>query len=282
MTWASVATRAGLVLGIALLAGCGTTTTTTTTTRPLGQPAPSTVGDNTKDRVTQSDESDASKRARVRLELAVAYFGRGQMAVALDEVKLSIAADPRVAAAFNLRGLIYANLGDDALAEESFHRALQIDPQDVDSLQNFGWYLCQKQRYPEADATFGRALALPQYRDSPRTLLARGVCMARAGQWVEAEATLSRAFELDPGNPSIAVNLAEVLYRRNELERARFYIRRVNMRTDLVSAQTLWLATRIEKKIGNASGTQELGAELRSRFPESPEARAFLGGRFDE
>jgi len=31
-----------------------------------------------KDLVTASDESDASKRARVRMELAAAYFGQGQ------------------------------------------------------------------------------------------------------------------------------------------------------------------------------------------------------------
>ena len=69
---------------------------------------------------------------------------------------------------------------------------------------------------------------MPQYRDAPRTLLAQGVCQARAGQLAEAEATLTRAYELDPANPVTAINLAEVLYRRGEYERARFYMRRVN------------------------------------------------------
>jgi type IV pilus assembly protein PilF len=77
-----------------------------------------TIGDS-KDRITASDESDASKRATVRMELAAAYFGRGQMTTALDQVKLAIQADPTSSEAYNLRGLIYANLGDDKLAEES-------------------------------------------------------------------------------------------------------------------------------------------------------------------
>ena len=123
---------------------------------------------------------------------------------------------------------------------------------------------------------------MPQYRDVARTLLAQGVCQARAGQLAESEATLSRAYELDPANPSTAINLSEVLYRRGEYERARFYIRRVNSQADVANAQTLWLAARIENKLGNAQGTADFGAQLRSRFPESREAAAFEPGQFDE
>lgn len=236
----------------------------------------------TKDRVTASDESDASKRAAVRMELAAAYFGRGQMTVALDQVKLAIAADPTVSEAFNLRGLIYAELGDDRLAEDSFRRALQLNPRDGDSMQNFGYYLCQKKRYPEGLALFDQALALPRYQQPARTWLTKGVCQAFAGQLAESEASLLRAYEIDPTNPSTLVNLSEVLYRGGEFERARFYIRRVNAVVAVVSAQTLWLAARIENRLGNRPGAQEFGDQLRQRFPESREYVAFAKGNFDE
>ena len=54
-----------------------------------------------------------------------------------------------------------------------------------------------------------------------------------------------------------------------EFERARFYIRRVNTRPELVTAESLWLAARIEHRLGNAPGVQELGRQLRSRFPQA-------------
>lgn len=235
-----------------------------------------------RDRTTASDETEASKRGRVRLDLASAYFGRGQTIVALDEVKLSIAADPTVSAAFNLRGLIYASLGDEKLAEESFRRALQLNSRDADSMQNFAWYLCQQKRYLEANSLFEQALAVPQYRDALRTQLAQGVCLARAGQWAQAERVLQLAHELDPNNPSATMNLAEVLYRRAEYERARGYIRRVNNVPEVVNAQTLWLAARIEKRIGNAQGVLEAGEQLRNRFPLSSEAKAFERSQFDD
>ena len=93
---------------------------------------------------------------------------------------------------------------------------------------------------------------------------------------------LVKAFQLDPTNPSTAVNLSEVLYRRGEYERARFYIRRVNAVPGLTGAQTLWLAARIEQRLGNQSGVQELGDQLRKRFPESREAASYERRAFNE
>ena len=239
-------------------------------------------GDESRDRVTASDESADSKRARVRLELAGAYFGRGQLEVALDQVKLAIQADPTSSEAFNLRGLIYASLGDDRLAEESFRRALQLNSRDADAMQNFGWYLCQRKRYDEAQAQFEQALAVPQYRDSARTLLTQGVCQVQAGKLEAAERSLMRAYEVDPGNLSIAFNLADLLYRRKEYERARFYVRRVNAIAEVSSAQSLWLAARIEHRLGQVNARQDFGIQLRRRFPSSREAAAFDRGAFDE
>ncbi len=265
-----------------LLAGCVSRPDSRYPEAPVDKVSRVGYSTQTKDRPTASDETDASRRASVRLELAGAYFSRGQMTTALDEVKKSIAANPNVAAAFNLRALIYGNLGDHQLAEESFRRAMQLDPADADVMQNFGWYLCQRDRFAEADALFIRALAVPQYQYSPRTLLTQGVCQARSGKIEDAERTLARAYALEPGNPAVAVNLSEVLYRKGDVERARFYIRRVNAVPSFVSAQTLWLAARIENKIGNTQGAADFGEQLRNRFPQSLEATALAEGRFDE
>ncbi len=243
---------------------------------------PSGLRPDTPDIRTESDQTNADRRARTRLELASAYFARGQLSTALDEVKLSLAAQPDQPDALNLRGLIYAAMGEKRFAEDSFRRAMAVAPRDADTMHNFGWFLCQDARYAEADALFAQAVEQPRYRGVTRTLLARGVCQARAGRWVEAEGTLSRSYELDPSNPATAYNLSDVLYRRGEFERARFYMRRVNAHADQSNAQTLWLAARIEHRLGNVIGARQLGTQLRDRFPQSPEALLFEKGRFDE
>ena len=247
---------------------------------PPGTPEP--LGEVPKDRATASDETSTTRRSRVRMELATAYFTRGQLSTALDEVKQVLTIDPNMGEAYNLRGLIYARMNDNDLAEDSFRRAIAINPRDGDALHNYGWHLCQRGRYAEAAGQFGQALAAPQYIGSLRTMLAQGVCEARSGNLAQAENTLKRTYDLDPSNPVVAVNLAEVLLRRGDHERARFYIRRVNQTDDTSNAQTLWLAARIERKLGNEQGANEFGLRLRNRFPKSREALAFDRGGFDE
>jgi type IV pilus assembly protein PilF len=231
---------------------------------------------------TASDPTDVEKRASVRLELAGGYFGRGQFSTALDEIKLALAAKPDMGAAYNMRGLVYAAMGEDRLAEESFERAMTLNPRDADAMHNRAWFKCQRGQYDDADRLFEQAIATPQYRDLARSLMAQGICDARAGRMVPAEQKLLRAYEVDPTNPTTAYNLADVLYRRSELERARFYVRRINDRDELSNAQTLWLAARIENKAGNRNAVEIFGRQLRARFPQSPEAQAYEGGRFND
>lgn len=239
-------------------------------------------GEPTADLKTESDKTDVDRRAAIRLELASAYFERGQFSTALDEVKLSLGARPDQPAAHSLRGLIYAAMAEPRLAEESFRRALQLAPRDGDTMQKFGWFLCQQRRFDEADAMFVQALAQPQYRDTTRTLLAQGVCLARNSKWVPAEAALMRAYELDPSNPVTAFNLSDLLLRKGDLERARFHLQRLNSRPEFVNAQTLWLAARVEHRLGNAVALRSLGQQLRERFPQSPETLRLERGQFDE
>ena len=258
-----------------LLSGCETTTTISRT--PGGAPAADPRG-----AAPASGEADNVRRARVRMELANAYFSRGQMEVALEEVKRAIEADPTQSAPYSLRGLIYSSLGDERLAEEAFRRALQLDGRDAGAMHNFGWFLCQRKRYDESFAMFDQALAVPLYRDAARTLLAKGVCLALDKQYAEAERTLDRSLRFEPNNPSTLVNLAEVQHRLGQNERARLTLRRLAPLPQGETAQTLWLSVRVERALGNQIAVAEYGNRLRSKYPTAPETEAFVQGRFGD
>jgi len=129
---------------------------------------------------------------------------------------------------------------------------------------------------------FDKAIAQPQTVSVTKAMLAKGVCQLNAGLLPEAEKTLARSYELDPSNPATAFNLALVQYRRGELDRARFYIKRVNSNPSQVTAASLWLAIRIERRMGDMSAVDQLAEQLRGRFVGTPEANAFEMGRFDE
>lgn len=234
------------------------------------------------DITTASDEGDVRRRARLRMELASTYYAQGQYNTALDELKQAVAIDPTLPDAYEMRALIYDAMGETERAESNYKQALSLDERNGSVLHNYGWYLCRKRQYAEADALFERAAALPQTVATSKTLLVRGVCQINAGLFPEAEKTLAHSYELDPSNPATAYNLASVLYRRGELERARFYIRRVNNVPNQVTAESLWLAIRIEHRLGNINGRDELAAQLRSKFPTAREANALELGKFDD
>jgi type IV pilus assembly protein PilF len=150
-----------------------------------------------RDIVTSSDEPEARRRARIRMELAVGYFEQGQTNVALDEVKQVLAMDPTFPEAYNLRGLVYMRLNEMRLAEDSFRRAVALDPRDANTQHNLGWLLCQQNRYDESLAAFKQVLSNPLYTGQAKTWMAQGLCQARAGRKADAEASLAHAYELD-------------------------------------------------------------------------------------
>lgn len=233
------------------------------------------------DLLTESDEPDARKRARLRLELAAGYFEQGQTEVALDEIKQSLAADPRYGPAYVLRGLVYMRMSDNRQAEDSFQRALQINPRDADALHNYGWFACQQGRHTEAVELFGRALSNPTYGGQAKTYMTQGICQLRMGQLAQAESSFARTYELDPSNPVAGYNLAALLFRRGENVKAQFYIRRLN-NSELSNAETLWLGIRLERQLGNHEVVQQLAQQLGRRYPQSREWDLYQRGAFHE
>jgi type IV pilus assembly protein PilF len=215
------------------------------------------------------------------LELASSYFEQGKTDIALDEIKHTLAIDPSFADAYNLRALVYMRLNDTRQAEEDFRRALGTNPNNSDFLHNYGWLLCQQQRYAEADAQFVRALANPAYGSRAKTVMAQGLCKARAGQRSEAEALLLKAYELDPGSPVTGYNLALLLYQRGDYTRAQFYIRRLN-NGEFANAESLWLGIRVERRLKDETAFAQLVEQLRKRYPQSRELAALERGAFDD
>lgn len=233
------------------------------------------------DIITESDEPEARRRARLRMELAVGYFGEGKTSVALDELKQVIAIDPTLPEAYNLRGLIYMRLNDQRQAEDSFRHAVALNPKDPDTQHNYGWFLCQAGRYDEAQRSFDVAMANPLYAGRAKTLMAQGVCQARAGHTGEAERSLSRSFELDAGNPVTTYNLARVLYTRGDYTRAQFYIRRLN-NSEMANSESLWLGIKVERRLHDDLAQRQLGEQLKKRFAQSREAADYERGAFDD
>jgi type IV pilus assembly protein PilF len=223
---------------------------------------------------------DARHRARVHTELAAAYYERGNLGVALEELRIAAAADPRYATAQGLFGVVYMELREPKLAEESFKRALDLAPNDADINHNYGWFLCQTKRETDSIKYFLQAVRDPLYPMPWRSYTAAGVCTLRVNNLKDAEEFFQRALRLEPDEPAALLNLGQIRYKQGNMDDARKLVARHN-RLGATSAESLWLALRIERRLGERVAEQNLANQLRRRYPGSPEFQALQRGQFD-
>ena len=226
------------------------------------------------------DVGDPRARAKSHTELAAAYYQRANLAVALEEARIATTADPSYAPAHSLLGLVYMDLREESLAAQSFERALNLAPTDGDINHNYGVFLCQTKREPDSIKYFMQAVKNPLYATPSRSWSAAGVCTLRTDRPKEAEQYFERALRLQPDEPAALLNLGQIRYKQGRMDDARRLVAQYN-KLDQPSAESLWLALRIERKSGQKVAEQSFANQLRRRFPGSPEYQALQRGKFD-
>lgn len=262
-------TAAALVAAVIVLSGCAAPSP-----KPFPQMAPKPESTPLN---TSGEEASTRTRARVHTELAAGYYELRNMPIALEEVKHAIKSEPNYGPAYNVAGLIYAELREDRLAQENFERALRIDPLDSDANNNYGRFLCDRKRANDAMKYFVAALSNPLYQARENSYVNAGMCARRSGDMKSAEDYFLRALKVRPTQPQALYHLADIAYARGNDERAKQYIIRLEQLTN-PTAEMLWLALRIERRLGDRNAVASYGQQLRSRFPDSREARALLAG----
>jgi len=239
----------------------------------------------TRELKTLSDQTAAEKRAQIRLQLAVGYYQERKYDIALDEVKQAIAANPDYADAYGVRALIYTAMGENALADENYRHALRLAPRNPDLSNNYGLFLCDAGGKPlDAMTYFESALKNPNYASPVKAMVNAGNCSLKMKNVDAAERYLLDALRYDPDMPATSAGLARVYFERRDYTRAGFFINRLTetAKLDMLSADVLWLAIRVKHILGDRTMEASLAAQLRKRFPGSPEYAAFERGAFSE
>lgn len=220
----------------------------------------------------------ALNSAKIHTELAASYFERGQYSIALQELDVAMQADDSYAPAYNVRGLVRMRLREDGRADKDFRRALQLDPSNASALNNYGWFLCQRGKPKESIAKFLDALQDPLYNTPDVAYANAGVCATKAGDLVAAGSYFERALILHPGMPEAEAGLADMYYTQGDYARAKVHLMQFMQVYDALTAEHLWLALRIERKMNDRNAAASYAMQLRNRFPGSPEVQLLEAG----
>jgi type IV pilus assembly protein PilF len=242
-------------------------------------PSSATQANSVETGTVTGEVGDPRNRARIHTELGSAYFERGSMGVALEELHIAIAADPNYAVAYSVLGLVHMELRENAVAQQQFEHALRLSPNDPDINNNYGWFLCHTGREKQSIAYFIAALKNPLYNTPARSYVNAGLCSLKDNE-KDATDYFERALRSAPDNLQALLNLASIQYKRGQLETARGYITRFNKLAE-PTAESLWLALRIERKLGDRPAENTLATQLRRRFAGSEEYRDLVQGKFE-
>lgn len=216
--------------------------------------------------------------AQIHTELAASYFERGQYAIALQELGIALQADNSYAPAYNVRGLVRMTLREDKQAEADFLHSLKLEPANAGTHNNYGWFLCQRGRPKDSIKQFMAALEDPLYNTPDLAYANAGICAHRAGDSAAAATYLQRALILHPDMPEALSGQAAVAYDNGDYAAAKSWLLRFLKSGRDLDAEQLWLAVRIERKLGNRNAAASFALQLRKRFPDSREAQLLQSG----
>jgi len=236
-------------------------------------PMPSSTG--TADSGTRQE----NYRAKVHTELAAQYFALGNYAVSLQELRIALEADSAYAPAYNMLGLVHAALGEDRQAEEHYRKSISLSSNYSEAHNNYGHFLCQRNRYDESLRQFADALQNPLYASPEKALANAGYCALLKGDQSVAENHLRRALARVPNQRLALVGMAELHLQQNNPFGARANLDRLKALGEL-DLTGIWLALRVERSLGNKQAEAAHAAVLRERYPESKETRWLLNNQY--
>ena len=228
----------------------------------------------------QPATSEQQQRAKVHTELGSLYMLDGRSAIALEEARIALSVDPNYAPAYNLLGLTHMALNETRLADDNFQKALSLAPGDPEINNNYGWFLCQSGREQGSIAYFMAAARNPLYATPTKPFTNAGICSMRLKNDKAAEDYLMTALRLSPTNTQALFWLADIAYRQGRHSEARQWTTDIERMME-PTAEVIWLALRIERKLGNREAEARYASQLRRRFPGSPEQRLLIQGQYD-
>ncbi|MDT8310699.1 MAG: type IV pilus biogenesis/stability protein PilW [Methylophaga sp.] len=218
----------------------------------------------------RNSSSGGNEAAEINMRLGLNYMQRGDYAFALEKLEKALQQDPNLPSAHNTIAILYQRLGEDEKAGYHFEKAVDLAPEYSEAQNNYGAFLCQQQRFDEAEKRFLLAVENPLYQSAAQAYENAGLCAMQAQQVKTAENYFRRALQIEPTLRKSLLQMAEISYQQQNYLQARGYIQRFHDAATW-TARALLLGIKTENKLGDEDAIASYILILRSRFPDSDE-----------
>lgn len=209
--------------------------------------------------------------ASIYAQMGYGFLKRGQPQIALDKLKRGLALDPNNPNIHAVLGELYAGLKEYKLAVQHYNKALQLAPQNPEIRNAWGSFLCQQQKYAQAEVEFLAALSNPLYTKPWETQANAGICAIRANNPAKGEQYLRMALASNPKFPLALITLAKLQLSKNNYSEANTYLIRYEQVAG-TSPQSLLLRCKAALGMGDRVTALRFRKALIDFFPNTPEA----------
>jgi len=217
----------------------------------------------------QAKEKENTKsRARAHTDLGAVYFQQKQLEVALEEFTIATQIDASYAAAYNGLGLVNAALGRDDVADTHYKKAIQLEPNNSESRNNYGSFLCSRNRIDESIPQFLAAVKKPLYATPVIAYTNAGICVRKRGDNAAAESYFRQALQADGHFSEALYQMAKLSHEKGDNAKAQAFLYRYNESAP-ATADALLLCYQIETAMHETEKAESCAVALRARFPDS-------------
>lgn len=209
--------------------------------------------------------------AQINAQLGADYTAKGEYEMANDKLQRAMKQDPRSSMAHWTYAVLQEQLKQIKTAERHYKKALQIDASDAGAQNAYASFLCRQAHYQQADRHFQKALSDPLIRGRAAVALMAGICAMEIPDYPKAQGYFEQVNEAQPNNRVVLYQLAKLNFSQNNLPLAQAYLHAYEA-VSAHTSQSLWLAYRLERQLGNARIAKSYADLLIKQFPASKEA----------
>ncbi|TXH96181.1 MAG: type IV pilus biogenesis/stability protein PilW [Rheinheimera sp.] len=223
--------------------------------------------------------TDNKQIARTRLSLGLNYLQRGETSQARFNLEKARELAPDMPEVDNALAYYYQQVGEFDQAEDAYRDALRKDHNNADTYNNFGAFLCQINKFEEAEELLLAAVKRPGYirvADSYENL---AFCALGRKDFDKYQQYLEQALRHNGVKHSIVYNLSVLNYAKGDLEKARIWQKRLQ-ELGQVSPQATLLRYMIAYQLDDKTEQQTAEKFMLSVYPTTPETAWMLSADF--
>ena len=209
------------------------------------------------------------------IQLGIGYLQQGDTERAKVPLKKALDLDASNPDVHAILGVVFQTEMEPKLADMHYLKAISLRKGDARLLNNYGGFLFEQKRYPEALEVYLQASQDTLYPERSRVFENLGLTSLQLKQREQAKVYFERSLRLNSRQPRALMEMAQLSYEDKQYVPARSYYESY-MALANHDARSLLLGVRLAKIFEERDNAASLGLQLKRLYPGTPEYQQYL------